>query len=254
MSGKFIKGALVQFNEAFLAPVPNVIAFQFNPETITHTWSGSEGKGADSGGTPSGTTATIIKGEEKKNWNPLATSSYPSESFSFKIAMSAGDSIADGNDATAALAAASGLYTRLAALEMLLYPMPASDANAPSKSLRFTPSLITGGVFKPITSTTRALPSLQVPAVLFVWGSARIVPVRVKSLTITETIYDTLLNPTDAEADIELEVLTPDELPYVTGPLKLIIQGAYVYSQSLRQLFAAANLANTTDSVIGLVS
>ncbi len=248
MSGKFIKGALVQFMEAFLAPVPNVIAFQFNPETITHKWSGSEA-----------IKRTVE--EDKNNNNPLAVSGYPGESFSFKIAMSAGDPIADGNDATAALARTSGLYTRLAALEMLLSPVSTTTKGFGvfSKNFKFSASDFTRGVFDtpPADGTPRDLsnvPALQVPTVLFVWGPARIVPVRVKSLTITETIYDALLNPTDAEAELELDVLTPDELPYVNGPLKRIAQGAYLYSQSLRQLFAAANLANTTDSVIGLVS
>lgn len=245
MSGKFIKGALVQFMEAFLAPVPNVITFQFNPETITHKWSGSE-------------AIKSTAEDDKKNHNPLAVSGYPGETFSFKIAMNAGDPIADGNDATAALASTSGLYTRLAALEMLLSPVSTTTKGFGvfSKNFKFSTSDLTGGVFDtpPANGTPRDVPALQVPTVLFIWGPARIVPVRVKSLTITETIYDALLNPTDAEAELELDVLTPDELPYVNGPLKRIAQGAYLYTQSLRQLFAAANLANTTDSVIGLVS
>ena len=36
MAGKFLKGALVEFVPTFLVPVPNVIVFQFNPETIRH--------------------------------------------------------------------------------------------------------------------------------------------------------------------------------------------------------------------------
>jgi hypothetical protein len=241
--------------EAFLAPVPNVIAFQFNPETITHKWSGSEAFQSEIT-KKDGTNEDVKK--KTTNWNPLAVSGYPGESFSFKIAMSAGDSIADGNDATAALASTSGLYTRLAALEMLLYPVSTKTTgfNVAGKNFKFSTSDFTGGVFDdpPANPPTRDVPALQVPTVLFIWGPARIIPVRVKSLTITETIYDTLLNPIDAEADIELDVLTPDELPYVNGPLKRIAQGAYLYSRTLRQLFAAANLANTTDSVIGLVS
>ena len=46
----------------------------------------------------------------------------PGEAFSFTIAMDANDEIADGSAPTAALAEASGIYSRLAALEMLLYP------------------------------------------------------------------------------------------------------------------------------------
>ena len=47
------------------------------------------------------------------------------------------------------------------------------------------------------------------PVVLFAWGLGRIVPVRVVSLTITERLYDTLLNPVHAEAQVGLQVLHP---------------------------------------------
>jgi hypothetical protein len=93
-----------------------------------------------------------------------------------------------------------------------------------------------------------------VPTVLFVWGPGRILPVRVTSLTITEKLYDaTLLNPTHAEAQIGLKVLTPDELQAVTGPLAGIAQAAYTFSQGLRQALAVANLANAAESIIGML-
>ena len=39
MSGFVLKGALVEFMPTFLpVPLPNVIVFQYNPETMTHTW------------------------------------------------------------------------------------------------------------------------------------------------------------------------------------------------------------------------
>ena len=50
------------------------------------------------------------------------------------------------------------------------------------------------------------------PVVLFVWGAFRIVPVRVTGLTITEKLYDEMLNPVHAEAQLQLRVLTPAEL------------------------------------------
>ena len=55
---------------------------------------------------------------------------------------------------------------------------------------------------------------------LFVWGPGRIVPVRVTGLTITEKLYDPLLNPIHAEVQLTLRVLTPDELKSTTGRLK----------------------------------
>jgi hypothetical protein len=89
--------------------------------------------------------------------------------------------------------------------------------------------------------------------VLFVWGPGRILPVKVTGLTITEKLYDPLLNPTHADATVNLKVLTPEELVYVTGPLRGLAKGAYTYSQGLRQALAAANLANSAESIIGML-
>jgi hypothetical protein len=77
--------------------------------------------------------------------------------------------------------------------------------------------------------------------VLFVWGAQRIVPVRIVKLEITEKLYDSSLNPVQADAQITLRVLTPDELAAVQGPMRDIANVAYVYTQALRQAQAAAS-------------
>ena len=38
MAGNFMKGALVSFMPTFVGSLPNVVVFQFNPETISHSW------------------------------------------------------------------------------------------------------------------------------------------------------------------------------------------------------------------------
>jgi hypothetical protein len=94
-----------------------------------------------------------------------------------------------------------------------------------------------------------------VPTVLFVWGPGRILPVRVTSLRITEKLYDsTLLVPTHADADIGLRVLTQKEVNALDkGLVKDIVKTAYSYMSTLRQGLALANLANSADSVIGML-
>jgi hypothetical protein len=240
MPGKYLRGAFVQFMPTFLIPLPNVIIFQFNPETMTHSW-----EPAAPGATGTGQKA-----------NPLAVQALPKESFSFNLAMDASDTIADANlnpvaFAAAGLAEGTGLHSRLSALEMMLYPSGSFNASSllGTASAAVASSLL-GGSSKKKTN----VPQLVMPTVLFVWGPFRIVPVRVKSLTITEKLYDSLLlNPTHAEAQVGLEVLTPDEVNALQDSLKKVAVVAYNYSLAFRQAMAVANLANAADSIIGML-
>jgi hypothetical protein len=233
-----LRGALVAFTPSFIGLMPNVIVFQFNPETITHTWTAAEAAApADKNSTP----------------NPLAVKGVPGETFSFTLAVDSNDMIADGgsNPVGAVLAQASGVYTRLAALEMLQYPTGSSGGG------------LLGGVSASISSSglslstsasaAQTVPQSQVPTVLFIWGPQRIVPVRVTALTITERLYDSLLNPSHAEAQITLRVLTPDEIVSIDGPMQQLANIAYLYTQGLRQVQAAANLGDAAASIIGML-
>jgi len=234
MPGKFLHGALVEFMPTFLIPLPNIIIFQFNPETMTHTWTQAEAAAQQSGGLN----------------NPLAVQGVPGESFSFNLAMDATDMIADGSPVAVGIASVSGIYTRIAALEMLLYPTGAFGGGL----LGTVSAAIGGALGIGGGDTTRPVPESQVPTVLFVWGPGRILPVRVTGLTITETLYDSLLlNPTHAEAQISLKVLTPEELLFVTGPLGDLANAAYAFNQGLRQALALLNLANSVESAIGML-
>lgn len=240
MPGIFLRGAFVSFSETFPLPIPNVVIFQFNPETMTHTWSPAATGGAASTGTShaAGDGAT----------NPLAVTGPPGESFSFTLALDANDMIADGNPVSSALATASGVYTRLAALEMLLFPTDSSGGGligSISSALG-----ITGGSAGPTTP----IPAAQLPTVLFIWGPGRILPVKLTTLTTTEKLYDNiLLNPTHADVSVGLKVLTPQELQYVDGPLGSLANTAYSFSKTLREALALLNLANGVGDIIGML-
>ena len=240
MAGKYMKGALVSFMPTFIGSLPNVIVFQFNPETITHTWSAAAGAPPD----------------PKAGADPMAAKGVPGETFSFSLAVDAGDMIADGdsNPVGAGLAVVSGVYTRLAALEMLQYP---SGSFGGGLLGTVSASISVGGVSLSASGAGAGaksdIPRSEVPTVLFVWGPQRIVPVRVTGLTITEKLYDALLNPTHADVQITLRVLTPEELVAVQGELGTVAKVAYVYSQTLRQLQALANLGDSAASIIGML-
>lgn len=233
MAGQGLRGAFIEFTETFPLPVPNVILFQYNPETMTHTW------------TPAKTGGVSTPGQSPSN--PLAISGSPEESFSFTLMMDSNDTIADGSVVTAGLATVSGVYTRIAAMEMLLFPTAPPGGGLVGA---VSSALGIGGSPPPATQ----VPAAQRPTVLFIWGPGRIAPVRVTTLTFTEKRYDgTLLNPIHAEAQVGLKVLTPEELKYVDGPLGTLANAASTYTQGLREALAIANLANSVESIIGML-
>lgn len=241
-----IKGAFVAFTPTFLpVPIPpNVIIFQFNPESLTHTWSQPSPSGGGGGG---GGDQGMCGRPGTQTGNPLAVPGMPGEQFSLTVAFDAQDEIADGGP-SGALAEASGVYTRLAALEMLLYPSPAAG----SILLGQVSSALFGGGRSDVK---RTVPDSTLPITLFVWGAFRIVPVRVTGLTITETLYDNTLNPIYAEAKLEMHVTTPAELHAAESNSEVLAKlasVAYLYTLGLRQAGALANLGNIRE-VIGLL-
>jgi hypothetical protein len=238
----YLRGAFVSFTETFPLPIPNVVIFQYNPETMTHTWTPAATGGAASTGSASATPGDGAS-------NPLAVTGPPGESFSFTLMLDGNDMIADGNPVSAALATVSGLYTRLAALEMLLFPTDNSGGGLIG-SISSALGITGGGSSGPTTP----IPAQQLPTVLFIWGPGRILPVKVTTLTTTEKLYDNiLLNPTHAEVSVGLKVLTPQELQYVDGPLGTLANTAYTIAKTLREALALANLANGVGDIIGML-
>jgi len=243
MPGQYFRGAFIEFTSSFLVPIPNVIVFQYNPETLAHTWSPA------AAASPSGASQGPGQG------NPLAVSGDPGEEFSFTLMMDAGDIIADGIAPAAALATVSGLYPTLAALELLLFPSTSPGGGGVAGALSTGVGAAAGALGGGSNGVQRSVPISVVPTVLFVWGPGRILPVRVTSLKITEKLYDpTLLVPTHAEADIGLRVLTQLEIDALDdGLVKQLVQTAYSYMGTLRQGLALANLVNSASSIIGMM-
>jgi hypothetical protein len=224
----YMRGAFIELVDTGLIPIPNVIVFQFNPETMTHIWSQAEAAA------PTG--------------NPLAVKGSPGEQFSFTVAVDAMDSIADGG-VSGGLAEVSGIATRLAAMEMLLFPTGATKSGLVGTVTAAIGGLLGGGSSEP----PRDVPASVIPTVLFVWGPGRIVPVRVVSLTVNEKLYNTFLIPTHAEAQIGLRVLTAEELKADNDLLAPLAKAAVAYSNGLREVLSIANLVNAADGIVGMI-
>jgi hypothetical protein len=246
MAGSILKGALISFMPAGplgLPALPNVIVFQFNPETITHAWTEATA--------PQPPPSTPDKPAAKVS--ALATTGDPGESFSFTLIMDSDQQIADisSDPIGGGLATVSGLYSRLAAIEMLQFPN-----KPPSGGLvgGVTAAASAAGVGASAAGAAQtSVPSMMVPIVLFVWGPLRIVPVRITALSVAEKMFDDLLNPTHAEATITLTVLTPDDIANVPDTLASVAQAAYSYTQGVREVAALANLAESASNVLGML-
>ena len=78
------------------------------------------------------------------------------------------------------------------------------------------------------------------PTVLFVWGKKRVLPVRIASLQINESVYNTHLNPVRAEIDIALEVLGEADILNVADA-----QSALEHTHTSRRQLARMYYDNT---------
>src|SRR5690349_14989379 len=108
-SPKLLKGALIEFSERFIGPIPNVIVFQYNPESMTRTlevWSqGGNGSGESTASADTSHTAQPMD---------------PPETFTLALELDATDALEKPESHPVAFI--SGVADRIAAMEMLLYP------------------------------------------------------------------------------------------------------------------------------------
>jgi len=180
---KLLKGALVTYQSQLVPGVPRVVVFQYNPATLTRTL---RHRTASGDGTDGGSSADARE--------ILQVTGPPEESISMKVTLDAVDQLefpAENPDVVAA-----GLHPALATLELLLYP----------RSELVLSNMIRG------QAGSRSITAADVPLSLLVWGPARVVPVKVTSLSVTEQAFDQMLNPIQAEVSLEVQVLTYREL------------------------------------------
>ncbi len=189
-SPRLLKGALVGIDP--LVPIPNVVAFQYNPDTMTRRLE------------PRAMTAEGDRGEAYR------LTGAPKETITLTIEVDATDQLEEDNP----LATAAGVYPTLAALEVLLYPKSAT--------------VIANDILS-LIGTIEVIP-VQAPMTLFVWGPQRILPVRLTSMSITEEAHDPLLNPIRAKIELSLSVLSYQDLS-VTDPAYTLFLAHHVVKE-----------------------
>lgn len=150
-----------------------IIVMQFNPDSLERSLA-PQAAGADGQGDR--TEALRLKGPAVESWK-----------FTAEI---------DSTDQFD-VDAPNGIHPQLAALEMLIQPS--------SRQLRTNQALAATG--------TLEITPIESPLTLFVWGSKRVLPVRLTELGITEEAFDQDLNPYRATVSIGLRVLSVSDLP-----------------------------------------
>jgi Contractile injection system tube protein len=202
-----LKGAFVKLDAGLLGFAPNIVIFQFNPETVSRT--------------PAQPVPQMVpEGAGVHNTNQRVAQ--PGESISFSLRLDATDQLAAGDPE----AAAFGVLPALSAVELLLYPDPPPSA-----------SLSTSG------GQSYQNPPQKLPTVLFFWGVYRILPVNLTSLSIQETEYDQMLTPIRAEVSVTCAVQTSSML----GDSQQLEKGAYDYSRDAKEMLAALNALSPPD-------
>lgn len=250
---KLLKGALIYFGAPMLIPIPNLIIFQYNPESMSRTLTPWQ--------PPQREMTVNDKGKAKHadltNAQRYALSQPydPAETFSLVLELDATDALEHPD--THPVARVTGVADRLAAIEMLMYPpgdgLLGSLMSTVSASVSFSSSPSASASAKAAKIEDR-----KVPIVLFFWGPGRIVPVRITSLTIEEQQYSPLLYPLRAKATLGVRVLDLDDLVQVSGdPAKgatvEIAKACYKFTRAQKEVLALANLANSVESVIGML-
>jgi hypothetical protein len=217
-----LKGALIEYGSDFLGPLPNVVVFQFNPLQVTRTIEVPQRP------TGAGGRETSQAGE------------VPIEKLDLTASFSAADMLASNN----ILARATGIASYLAALE-LMANAKAAEGGLLGAAIDAIGSLLGGGA----ADATQPIPREAYPRLIFIWGLTRVLPVMVTSMKITETQFDFLLNPIEAEVEIGLTVIRPDPCAK-----DLVAEGASIYTATAKEALAVTNLANVAGEIADLVS
>jgi hypothetical protein len=211
-SPRVLKGALVSIDP--LVPIPSVIVFQYNPDTLTRTLK------------PRAPAGDAARSEAQRLTGP------PEETIKVDIEIDATDQLEAGDG----VASAVGIYPQISALEMLAYPKSATViANT---------ILLATGVIEIIPADG--------PLTLFIWGAQRILPVRLTDCAITEDAHDPALNPIRAKAALGLRVLSYNDLS-ITNPGYYIFLAHQIVKETMSRVNVANDLSSVMGDNVRIV-
>lgn len=192
--------------------VLNIIALQYNPESLSRTLQ----------------IQAVAGGQDGVRVDALRLRGPAIETIKIEAQLDATDQLEFPSQNP--LAVQYGLHPQLAQLEMLVNPtvetLQADDAMANAGTLEIIP--------------------LEQPLTLFVWSKSRVVPVRLTDFSITEEAFDPNLNPIRAKVSLGMRVLNVDDLGFDHPGGRMFM----TYLSNKEQL--AAQVHNVAISVLGL--
>jgi hypothetical protein len=225
------KGAFIQLTEGIVGPVPNVIVFQYNPETLARKL------------TPWQPPAEDTNAEQGGQMDPQAQPYDPQETIDCALEFDATDQLEQPERHPGAVL--FGVADRLAAMERLLYPTSEGDG-----LLGDLASVLSGSASAEVVRSI-------VPVVLFAWGAGLVVPVRLVSYAVEEQIFSPRLYPIRAKVAVSMQVLTDQAFPATEGAQDArsveVARAAYRYTANQRKRLSTLNATNTLDAILGLL-
>src|SRR5260370_18082703 len=220
--GKMLRGALIEYGSDVLGTIPNVVIFQFKPESLARNIQVP----------PRNTGATAR--ETSQAGEP------PVEKVTVNAVFSAADALNSNNP----VARGFGVGPQIAALEKMVYPSGKLSGLIGAALDAIGDAILGGGGEGP----TQPIPRELQPRIPFIWGLTRIVPVIIESMAITEQQYDFLLNPVEVQVAIGLAVGPPSQCSD-----DVVRKGALEDTNVAKEAQAMLNLANTIKLAADLI-
>lgn len=212
-SPKVLKGAIVGID--IFNPISSVAIFQYNPEQISRSL---DPRYSEAGGGRA---------------EALRLQAPPRETISANVTIDLIDQMEQGENGPLG----GGIAGQLAAIEMLVYPKTV---------------LVAANQILLATGTMEVIPPAA-PLTLFIYGWKRVVPVKISSISITETAHDPSLNPIRAEVSLSMTVLTYNDLP-LTHPGYWSFLAHQVIKETLATVASVDNIGAALGEDVDLLS
>lgn len=221
---KLQNGSFVQLLEDIVGFIPNVVAFQYQPETITRSlepWNPMDVDDAD-------------RGSQAPTVQPFDV---PERFSGFQLEFDATDGMAVNHPVYTQF----GVEPQLAALRKLTQASEGllGDLTASFKDLVG----IGGGEAKRPT----------VAPILLVLGQRVVLPVRITSFSVDETMHSPTLYPIMATVSLDMEVMTPDMFRCSSSVTGKIATAAYEFTRLQEDASAILNIASSPGAISTLI-